>query len=85
MSLTYLKDELRVGGSHLLDIHSTLRASNHDWAVAGPIHQDGEVGLAADIQGLGHHHLAVAQQGKRKRRGEFCNSALAQSCPDSSG
>lgn len=59
---TNLEDELRVGGSHFLDVHPSLGASNHDWAVAGPIHQDGKVGLPADVQGLGHHHLAAARR-----------------------
>lgn len=63
---THLEDELRVSGSHFLDVHPSLRASNHDGAVAGAIHQDGEVGLPADVQGLGHHHLAAA---RRRRRG----------------
>lgn len=66
---TYLEDELRVGGSHLLDIHPSLRASNHDGAVAGPIHQDGEVSLPGDVQGLGHHHLAAARRRKSERGG----------------
>ena len=58
---THLEDELRGVGGHLLDIHPSLGAAHHDRPVAGAVHQDGEVGLAADVQGLGHHHLDMAR------------------------
>lgn len=67
--IIYLENEFWVAGGHFLDIHSSLRASNHDGAVAGPVHEDGEVGLPADVQRLGDHHLAAAQRKRRRARG----------------
>lgn len=61
-NILYLKDELRVAGGDLFDIHASLRAAHHHRAVVGAVHQDGKVGLPADVQSLGHHHLDTKEQ-----------------------
>lgn len=62
LQIIYLKDEFWVAGGYLFDVHTSLWASYHDWPIAGPVHQDGKVGLSADVQGLSNHHLDMAQQ-----------------------
>lgn len=37
-NILYLKDELRVVGGDLFDIHSSLWAAHHDRAIEGPVH-----------------------------------------------
>lgn len=61
-NILYLKDELRVAGGDLFDIHTSLWAAHHDRAIVGPVHKDGKVGLPADVQSLSHHHLDTQQQ-----------------------
>jgi len=39
-----------------LDVHAALGAGNQNRATGGAVHEDGEVELAGDVQGLGHHH-----------------------------
>lgn len=60
LQIVYLKDELWAAGGYLLDIHSSLGASHHDRSIAGTVHQDGEVGLPGNVEGLGNHHLDTA-------------------------
>lgn len=65
----YLKDEFWVFGGYLLNIHPSLGASYHDRTITGAVHQDGKVGLPANIQGLSNHHLKMTKHDKREADG----------------
>lgn len=63
--VTYLEDEFWRAGSYLFDIHTSLGTSNHNRTITWAVHENGKVGLPANVQGLGNHHLHVAEQERR--------------------
>lgn len=55
---TYLKDEFWIGSCHFFNINTPLGAAHYHRAIVGPVHQNSQVGLSRNVQGLSNHHLA---------------------------